>query len=196
MQLEETQDSVRRFFEGCSIERNGVKIFCPGWTWAMDQPCDLRDEDNIQFYKNNLDRVGSVDEVMIAGCSQEYGCAPTGARRAFRASLKTSSNITAIEGVTFDGTRLAAHYIVQGCSLPSGHFPKRGRVILRPDGYFITDDIFVKYLHSLAETIPGARRDSRACLNPTDSLRKKHLSKAAPLIFLQAECRPRSASCL
>lgn len=99
--MAETEAGIRAFFEGQTIQVGDRTIHCPGWYDVLNQPCDLRDPNNIKLYKDLLARMASLNEALVAGASTEYGVVPEGARRASTQSTKPSANTTAIEGLTF-----------------------------------------------------------------------------------------------
>lgn len=159
--LAEKENSVRWFFMGCVLERLGKKYTYLGWlTDILQLPCEWNADGTVKArYKDQPWRIFSIDETSLQALKDtKKCCAPVGAQVASTAGVDTQDNVTVVSGCSFVGVWLPDYYIFQAKERRTDWMAEadpRSKYICRPDGYFITQDIFTQYLDVIAQEIPG-----------------------------------------
>lgn len=190
MQVGETERSVANFFDGVKVSIKGTVVDCPGYLELLQETCDSRDPSAPVKYKDAPHRIASGDEVLVGCSSRLHACAPKGARRNHCQKMTNSDNVTCFSWCTFTGQHGAEHFIVQGKETSVNFIPDNAYAISRPDGYFMTADIFEKLLRSVADRIEGSRAQGGLMQHA-----QKTPVSDTPARALQAACRLSTASC-
>jgi hypothetical protein len=156
----ENETCLTNFFDGADVTydtRDGGEetIHHVGYMEMLDKVCDA---ETGQTYRYRPDRIGNADETNLVDTESTKGIAPTGVRHVPCAVNETVDNLTVLSACVADGSELPdmivkkgvyhSENIIEGCDEGTS-------IVLRKDGYFMTWEFFVKYLHILAKMIKG-----------------------------------------
>jgi hypothetical protein len=159
----ETKAAIQAFFKGTTLTvevPDGVKTFnLPGYEAAVDRVWWEEASGAKHTYRTHPERMGNLDEALLAELAGAKACAPTGARHVNCQGGGQPQSVTVLSGATLAGDNFDDVFAWEGtCTSVNAmkYAPGECRAITRPDGYMMTWEGWLKVLENLRAQVKGA----------------------------------------